>query len=341
MKNFYLKLSILALLSVFIYSCSTDEGAEDEEEEMVDPVEITKTFGIRHDKTLADYEAIVTATGDYPDFGAVVYLTVFKEDGSVKSFASGVLIDEEWILTAGHNFFISSDASPTMAANITVKFGNDPNDTNSLDLDVSAIVLHPTWVAEGGDIYKGNDLCLLKLSAPITDVTPAAIFTQNSVQVGSQSWFSGFGDYSAQPGQNADNFSKKHAYQNILDRKTDDRSTTISGTTYAGGHLAYDFDNPEGTVNSLGDDFNGADEMNLFPTGGTSAIPLLEYEAGSVIGDSGGPIFVKDGSVWKVAGVLSGGLNEPIEDHQDSGYGDISLFTRTFPMLAWIQSVIQ
>ncbi|MGK0387238.1 MAG: secreted trypsin-like serine protease [Patiriisocius sp.] len=81
--------------------------------------------------------------------------------------------------------------------------------------------------------------------------------------------------------------------------------------------------------------------MDLFPGGGTSASALLDFEAGSVTGDSGGPIFIKDGAVWKVAGVLSGGLTEPIPGHVSSCYDNISVFTRTFPMLAWIQSVPQ
>ncbi len=203
------------------------------------------------------------------------------------------------------------------------------------------IIGNRTWVATGGDIFGGNDLCLLKLSDPITNVTPVSLFTNNSAQIGSQVWVSGFGDYSQQTGQDPDADSKKHAYHNVLDRKTDDKPSTINGTTYSGGHLAYDFDNPSGTVNTLGDANNTIDEMDLFPGGGKSSSELLDFEAGSVTGDSGGPIFIKDGDVWKVAGVLSGGTQDPIPGHVTSGYGDISLFTRTFPMLTWIQQTIE
>jgi V8-like Glu-specific endopeptidase len=336
MKNIYLKASILVFFSIFIYSCSSD----DDPQETTAPVDVIETFGIRHDKTLAEYEAIVTATGDYPNFDSVVFLQ--WEDANGDAFnGSGVLINEQWVLTAGHNFFSNGDASSVTADKIDVKFGNDPNDANTLFLEVETIVLHPTWVATGGDIFGGNDLCLLKLSNPITNVTPVSLFTNNSAQIGSQVWVSGFGDYSQQTGQDADADSKKHAYHNVLDRKTDDKPSTINGTTYSGGHLAYDFDNPSGTVNTLGDANNTTDEMDLFPGGGTSSSELLDFEAGSVTGDSGGPIFIKDGDVWKVAGVLSGGTQDPIPGHVTSGYGDISLFTRTFPMLTWIQQTIE
>ena len=335
MKNNYLKLLVLGLMAVL----SIPVKRMMMRMVIVPPLEITPTFGIRHDKTLADYEAIVTATGDYPNFGAVIFFA-YEDSNDAPFTASGVLINDNWILTASHNFYTNDQTTPVVAGDIKAYVGNDPNNYDQ-ERTISSVVFHPTWLSEEADIFGGNDLCLVKLSTPFTDITPAVLFTQDSEQIGSQIWFAGFGDYSQQtdPPSNLD--SKKHAYQNVLDRKTNDRPTTINGTTYQGGHLAYDFDNPAGTVNSLGDDYFGDDEMELFPAGGTSSATLLEYEAATVTGDSGGPIFIKDGNVWKVAGVLSGGLDMPIVGQETSQYGDISLFTRTFPMLTWIQTTIQ
>ncbi|MGK0387237.1 MAG: hypothetical protein ACI849_001861 [Patiriisocius sp.] len=71
MKGIYLKVSVLGLLSIFIYSCSSDDAVA---EDTTAPVDIIATLGIRHDKTLAEYEAIVTVTDDYLNFDAVVLL---------------------------------------------------------------------------------------------------------------------------------------------------------------------------------------------------------------------------------------------------------------------------
>ncbi|MCB0738362.1 MAG: trypsin-like serine protease, partial [Bacteroidetes bacterium] len=102
---------------------------------------------------------------------------------------------------------------------------------------------------------------------------------------------------------------------------------------------AYDFDDPDGLVNSLGDDHEGEDEKSL--GSGTSEEGALDFEAGTVEGDSGGPLFIKDGNTWKVAGVLSGGAVDPLPNYKDGDYGDISLFTRVSPLVSWINSVIQ
>jgi hypothetical protein len=81
--------------------------------------------------------------------------------------------------------------------------------------------------------------------------------------------------------------------------------------------------------------------MDLFPGAGTSASALLDFEEASATGDSRGPVFIKNGAVWKVVGVLSGGTQDLISGHVTSGYGNISVFIRTLRMLAWIQSVTQ
>jgi hypothetical protein len=74
-------------------------------EPSVDPA-VSDAFGIRHDKTLLQYEKIGSneapfKTGDFPDFSSVVSLEkdISKNDVGI---CSGVLIVPNWVLTAGH-----------------------------------------------------------------------------------------------------------------------------------------------------------------------------------------------------------------------------------------------
>ena len=73
---------------------------------------------------------------------------------------------------------------------------------------------------------------------------------------------------------------------------------------------------------------------------GVSDSEPLDYEGGIVQGDSGGPLIINDGQEWKLAVVLSGDAGEPIADHQDASYGDISVFIRVSSHIERIEEVI-
>ncbi|MEM1327670.1 MAG: trypsin-like serine protease [Bacteroidota bacterium] len=310
-----------------------------EEDELIIPDE-NRTFGIRHDRSLAEYEALVTSTNkNLPDFSSVFSFQYSLDGSNNQEFtATGTLIDDNWILTAGHNFFVSDEQdSPAPIRGITILQGNDPN-TPDASYEVAELVFHPTWLV-ADDFFNGNDLCLVKLKTPITDITPATLFTKSNESLGDLVWFCGFGDYSKLDGQDIDLLSKKHASENRLDRKVNGITTTFSGINYEGGLLAFDFDHPLGSINTLGDEIINEEEQLL--GAGNSTAEALDFEGTTVQGDSGGPLFLKDGNTWKVAGVLSGGVSDPVAEHEDGSYGDISVFARVSQHIDWIRSVVR
>lgn len=300
------------------------------------------TFGIRHDKDLSEYEAIVSqdASENLPNFKPVVSFEYSLDGSDNRDFvATGTLIAKQWILTAGHNFFVAEEQDTVAPIRgIVVHIGNDPNKPEQSFL-VEELVFHPTWIAHNDDFVNANDLCLVKLKNPVKEVKPAKIFSSDKEQLGNKVWFCGFGDYSNLRGQDSDLLSKKHALENILDRKTKDIVTSSNGKNYNGGLLAFDFDHPAGVINTLGDDTFNEEELLLGK--GTSSETCLELEGTTIEGDSGGPLFIKDENTWKLVGVLSGGVSEPFVEHEDGSYGDISVFIRVSQQVEWINSVVK
>lgn len=150
----------MILFFIVVISCNPDEEIELEEDSSV-----TSTFGIRDDTPLTDYEEVAKNvspfnTSEYPDFSSVVSLT-YSLDGSDNHefIASGVLVDNNWVLTAGHNFFTSDEqTSPAAITGIDVHIGNDPENPDAT-FEVEELVFHPTWLDDDGLFLTANDFC--------------------------------------------------------------------------------------------------------------------------------------------------------------------------------------
>ncbi|MFN2238737.1 MAG: trypsin-like serine protease [Thermoanaerobaculia bacterium] len=216
----------------------------------------------------------------------------------------GVLIAPQWVITAAHAITWQSQIKQ-----ITV---------NGVSRDVERLVIHPgykrppqelldqalatwDWTLFRVLLSSSDDIALLKLAQPITDVSPVAInksddeFGQIITIVGKGATGNGVTGYE---------FGSPH--------RTELRRAYNKVTSAHDRWLCYVFDKP------------------------SDALPL---EGGSGSGDSGGPILIRAEKHWLLAGLTS--WADPQSAIRTPGhYGQISCNVRLSHYKGWIESVI-
>ena len=128
---------------------------------------------IRHDVPDQDY----TNLAAQPQFASVGRLDI--TDAGNSYIASGTLIDPYWVLTAAHNV---SFPDPT-GVTFTLTPGGTPH-------TASEWIPHPLW--NNNAPYNGYDVGLIRLSTPVTNVTPAIRYS-GSGELGSIATIVGYG----------------------------------------------------------------------------------------------------------------------------------------------------
>ena len=114
--------------------------------------------------------------GAYLDLGSQ-FPSVGYIEGSTRSYdftASGVLIDSNWVLTAGH---VVDEAT---SLNFTL---------GQVTYSGASWVPHPKWK---GDLLAGYDIGLVNLSTAVVNVTPVGRYT-GSAELGAEATIVGYG----------------------------------------------------------------------------------------------------------------------------------------------------
>jgi len=185
---------------------------------VVASVEATGLAGvIRHDTK----DSLYLSLGNSPQYASVgqIYGVVSEQSAF---YASGTLIDPQWVLTAGH--VVDSATSLTFSIAGT-------------QYTAGSWIAHPNW---NGDLLAGYDIGLVRLDQPVYTVTPAVRYT-GSKELGNVATAVGFG-MTGTGNSGANKFDgKKRGTQNVIDQLYNPRL------------LLADFDNPNNRRdNSMG-----------------------------------------------------------------------------------------
>ncbi|WP_379654259.1 trypsin-like serine protease [Pseudoxanthomonas sp. UC19_8] len=215
----------------------------------------------------------------------------------------GVLIAPQWVVTAAHAVMwqteikqVTLNGTPREVERLVVHPGYRKPSQALLDQALATW----DWTLFRVVLSSSDDIALIKLTRPVTDVTPVALnegedeFGQTIRILGAGATGNGIKGYE---------FSSPH--------RTALRRAYNKVTSADGRWLCYMFDPP------------------------SAALPL---EGGSGSGDSGGPVLLQAGNDWRLAGLTS--WSDPQSGIRTPGrYGQITCNVRLSHCQDWIKSV--
>lgn len=248
-------------------------------------------------------------------------------EGASGYIASGTLISPEWVLTAGH-VVGGTDNYGSGVSGMFFGLGSAYSETGVVATDW---IPFSGWSSSNGDVWAGVDLGLVRLSQPITSVTPALLDFSTPL-LGLLGTNVGYGRSGIGSGGMSTSAGTKRAGQNMIDARGG-MVTKMEGGTL----LELDLNGISPTV--LFQDFDNPTDLVASSIG--SAIPVAqEYLIAS--GDSGGGLFIDVGGVTKLVGVNSflASLPYPWDTTgANADYGDLAGVVSVQSFENWIFTV--
>jgi len=246
-------------------------------------------------------------------------------EGASGYIASGTLISPEWVLTAGHVV----GGTNNYGAGVSGMFFGLGSVYSGTGIAATEWIPYAGWSSSNGDVWAGVDLGLVRLSQPITSVTPALLDFSTPLlgllgtNVGYGRSGTGTLGMSSDPGV-------KRAGQNMIDARGGMVTTMGSGTLL-------DLDGISSTV--LFQDFDSPADLVASTMGSVTPV-AQEYLIAS--GDSGGGLFIDVGGVTKLVGVSSflASLPYPWDTTgANADYGDLAGVVSVQSFENWIFTV--
>ena len=229
--------------------------------------------------------------GQDPRFNSVGVVGLDFGNGFL-AVGSGVVIgDGSWVLLSGHQLNHSGIVGGAFAI-------RDSAGVNTEVRIAQSWMVYPGFTGTGTG--QGVDLALMRLSSPITSVSPANLFRGPVSDLYGQTLsMAGYG-LPGIAGEGVSDSRLRYGGVNVV-------NDVARPSFLESGYLYTEFTAPN--------------------AGG------LQLEWGGTPGDSGGPWLVLRGSSWEVAAITSGRINDPLYN-----YGNITYAMPVAGQLPWIDS---